>query len=302
MLGVFAAFAGIGFAGTLVEARAFVVRRQALSVLAPGSRSLRVLHISDVHLMPYQRAKQAWVGRLGNLDPDLVVCTGDNLGHARAVPALLECFTGLFRYPGVFVLGSNDYYGPRLKNPARYLLPEGGRRKIKGRPLPTADLVRGFTDAGWLDLSNRRTRLDLPGANLEFVGVDDPHLRRDRYARVAGPAATDAALTIGVSHAPYRRVLDAMTADGAGLILAGHTHGGQLCLPGVGALVTNCDLPRSQAKGLSRWYVPQEHRAAARHGTWLHVSAGIGTSPFTPVRFWCRPEVTLLTLHPRSAD
>jgi predicted MPP superfamily phosphohydrolase len=68
--------------------------------------------------------------------------------------------------------------------------------------------------------------------------------------------------------------------------MAGHTHGGQLCLPFYGALVTNCDLDRSRVKGVSRWGAQ----------TALHVSAGIGTSPFAPFRFCCRPEATLLTL------
>jgi predicted MPP superfamily phosphohydrolase len=83
-----------------------------------------------------------------------------------------------------------------------------------------------------------------------------------------------------------------MTADGFGLILAGHTHGGQLCVPGFGALVTNCDLPPRQAKGLS------VHRADDGSGarSLLHVSAGLGTSPYAPVRFACPPEATLLTL------
>jgi predicted MPP superfamily phosphohydrolase len=76
-----------------------------------------------------------------------------------------------------------------------------------------------------------------------------------------------------------------MAADQVDLILAGHTHGGQLCVPGFGALVTNCDLPTGQAKGLS-----------AVAGVPMHVSAGLGTSPFTPIRFACRPEATLLTL------
>ena len=115
--------------------------------------------------------------------------------------------------------------------------------------------------------------------------MDDPHIGRDRYADVAGPFDPDADLRLGVAHAPYRRVLDAMAADGADLILAGHTHGGQVCLPWVGALVTNCDLPRRQAKGLSGW---QESA--------LHVSAGLGTSPYTPIRLACRPEATVLTV------
>jgi predicted MPP superfamily phosphohydrolase len=88
-------------------------------------------------------------------------------------------------------------------------------------------------------------------------------------------------------------VLDTMTGDGVQLLLAGHTHGGQLCLPGVGALVTNCDLPRRQARGVSLW-------SAAGRSVPLHVSAGLGTNPFTPVRFACRPEASLLTLTPRA--
>jgi predicted MPP superfamily phosphohydrolase len=221
-----------------------------------------------------------------------VVSTGDSLAHPLAVPAALEAHGELLDRPGVFVLGSNDYYAPVPKNPARYLLPRGGMQRLRGRPLPTQDLVDGFVKAGWLDLTNRREQLDVGGHALEFVGVDDPHLRRDRYHEVAGAADPAAALTIGVTHAPYRRVLDAMTEDGAGVVLAGHTHGGQLCLPGIGALVTNCDLPRSRAKGVSRW----ASDGGSGRSSWLHVSAGLGTSPYAPVRFACRPEASLLTL------
>ena len=81
-------------------------------------------------------------------------------------------------------------------------------------------------------------------------------------------------------------MLDRFAADGYQLVMAGHTHGGQLCLPFYGAIVTNCDLDRSRAKGASRWGAHMQ----------LHVSAGIGTSPYAPVRFCCRPEATLLTL------
>ena len=185
--------------------------------------------------------------------------------------------------PGAFVLGSNDYYAPRPINWARYL--KGPSQLEPHRPmLPWGDLVDGLTTNGWLDLGNARATMKIDGREVDVRGVDDPHIARDRYSDIAGPFDSDADLAIGVSHAPYLRILDAMAADGADLILAGHTHGGQLCVPGVGALVTNCDLPRRQAKGLS------EHDGAA-----LHVSAGLGTSPYAPVRFACRPEATLLT-------
>ncbi len=297
--------AGLGtafVAGSVVESRAYVLRRVELPLLAPGSSSLRVLHLSDLHLTPWQRREREWVRGLAALEPDLVVDTGDNLAHVDAVPAVLDALAPLLERPGVFVLGSNDYFGPVPKNPARYLLPRGGSRRFTGRRLPTSELVAGLTDGGWLDLTNRRDRLDVGGLALSFVGVDDPHLRYDRFPESAPetPGAARGDLHVGVLHAPYQRTLDAMAADGARLLLAGHTHGGQLRLPGYGAIVTNCDLDRRRARGVSRWWTGAG-RVPARHvpppdAAWLHVSAGLGTSPYTPVRFACRPEATLLTL------
>jgi predicted MPP superfamily phosphohydrolase len=135
---------------------------------------------------------------------------------------------------------------------------------------------------GWLDLTHRRTTLSIQGTDVTLTGTDDAHLRRDRYAKVAGHVD---GFAIGVTHTPQRRVLDAMVADGHRLLLAGHTHGGQVRLPRVGALVTNCDLDRARARGLSPY-----------GAAWLHVSAGLGTSPYAPVRLCCRPEASLLTL------
>lgn len=286
--------AGLGYAAGY-EVRSFRLRRVQVPVLRAGDRPLRVLHLSDLHLTPEQRRKREWVRSLAGLEPDLVVNTGDNLAHPEAVPDVLDALGPLLERPGVFVLGSNDYHEPVLKNPARYLLPSGGRRRIHGGHLPWEDLRDGLVGAGWLDLNNARGRIKADHREIELVGTDDPHIHRDRYDDVAGAVDPAAHLSIGVTHAPYRRILDAMTSDGFGLILAGHTHGGQLCLPGVGALVTNCDLPRRQARGLS------EHRTAGAAGrSFLHVSAGIGTSPYAPVRFACPPEATLLTLVPAA--
>ena len=270
------------------EAQAFTLRRAEVAVLPAGQPTMRILHLSDLHLVPGQRTKQAWVRSLREVRPDAVVVTGDFLSHPDAVPHVLDTLEPLFDLPGAFVLGSNDYYAPKPLNPARYL--RGPSQLEPNRPmLPWGDLVDGLVAGGWLDLGNRRGTLKIDGREVDVRGVDDPHIRRDRYNDVAGAFAADADLALGVTHAPYLRVLDAMAVDGADLVLAGHTHGGQLCVPGVGALVTNCDLPRSKAKGLST------HGDAA-----LHVSAGLGTSPYAPVRFACRPEATLLTLTARG--
>jgi predicted MPP superfamily phosphohydrolase len=302
------AIAAVGAGGlayaSLIERNAFTLRRVSVPVLPPGAASLRVLHVSDIHLVPRQARKIEWIRSLASLDPDLIVNTGDNLADLEAVPAVLRALEPLLAVPGVFVMGSNDYFAPSLKNPGLYLTSSHARAN-ESIPLPTADLVDAFTGAGWVDLSNTRATLPVGGQALEFVGVDDAHLKYDRYAAVAGPRDTSAALTIGVTHAPYRRILDAMTTDGAGLVIAGHTHGGQLCLPFYGTLVTNCDLDRQRAKGVSRWWPgagSQPSSQAPAGAAWLEVSAGLGTSPYAPVRFACRPEATLLTLTAKPAD
>jgi uncharacterized protein len=284
--GLFAAGAATLAYASLVERNLFTLRRFEVPVLPPDAEPLRVLHLSDLHLTPDQHRKQRWVADLAGLDPDLVVVTGDNMAHPDAVPALARAYGPLFDLPGAFVFGSNDYRGPVWGNPLRYFNPN--RDYVQGRELPYEALRDLLTGAGWADLNNARTTIKAGGREIELVGVDDPHIERDDYSSVAGPTNPAADAHLGVTHTPEPLVLDAMAADGFPLLLAGHTHGGQVCVPGVGALVTNCGLPRSMAKGLHRW-----------GDAWLHVSAGLGTHPTAPVRFACRPEASLLTLVPR---
>ena len=214
------------------------------------------------------------------------------------MPIVRDCLGALLDAPGVFVFGSNDYFSPTLRNPLRYLLPDDGHRNTHTPRLPWPDLRDAFTAAGWADLTNRRDVVKVGELSFAFAGVDDPHLRYDRLADVAGPADPDADVRLGVAHAPYLRVLDQYAADGYDAILAGHTHGGQVCLPGIGALTTNCDLEPARAKGLHRH--PADSRDGDPGSSWLHVSAGIGTSPYARIRVACRPEATLLTLVPRT--
>ncbi|WP_354180153.1 metallophosphoesterase [Arthrobacter sp. UYP6] len=279
---------------SLIERNLFGVREEAVAVLPPGSSPLRVLHLSDIHFVPNQNIKVRWLQSLADLEPDLVVNTGDNLSHPDAVPPLLEALKPLMRFPGVYVPGSNDYYGPMLKNPLTYFT---GPSKISKEPpaLPFGELFGAFEDAGWAGLTNRRDSMELRGVRLDFSGVDDPHLNRDVYAGFPSPesGAESRTVRVGVAHAPYQRVLNYFTDGDADLILAGHTHGGQVCVPFYGALVSNCDLPTRLAKGLSVW----EHNGRRAP---MNISAGIGTSRFAPVRFACRPEAVLLTLTARS--
>ena len=269
-----------------VERNAFVLRRYDVPVLPPGERPLKVLHVSDVHMLGRQHRKQAFVASLAEESPDLVVTTGDNLAGPDGVAGMLSALEPFRGVPGAFVLGSNDYYAPRPKNPLKYFFKE--HKRIAGEPLPWRDLVRGLTSLGWTDLTNARSFVEAGGRRVEVAGVDDPHLKRDRLEVADPPVDAGTALHVALVHAPEPRALDRFERSGFDLILCGHTHGGQLRVPGVGALVTNCGIDRARARGLSRW-----------GSAWLHVSAGLGTSPYAPVRFACRPEATLLTVTAR---
>lgn len=288
--------AGVGAAcvayGALIERNWFDLRRETVRILPAGSAPLRILHLSDIHMDVRQKRKTDWLQSLADLKPDLVVNTGDNLTNPKAIAPLLEALAPLMEFPGVFVPGSNDYYAPIFKSPTVYLWDK--RRAPKKQPihLDTVRMHAGFGAAGWVEMTNRNQSLAIKGIRFDFSGVDDPHLNRERYAGwPMGSSSQDSAphVKIALTHAPYQRVLDHFTADGADLILAGHTHGGQLCIPGYGALVSNCDLPTWRAKGLNNWETDGRT-------TPVNVSGGIGTSRFAPIRFACRPEAVLLEL------
>src|SRR5690606_15904998 len=99
--------AGAGLASYAAwEARQYTLREVEVPVLPPGHQRLRVLHLSDIHMAPDQRRKQEWLSSLADLAPDLVVNTGDNLAHRRAVPVVLDSLGPLLDVPGAYVLGS----------------------------------------------------------------------------------------------------------------------------------------------------------------------------------------------------
>jgi predicted MPP superfamily phosphohydrolase len=290
--------------GVVVERNRFTVRHETLAVLEPDARPITILHLSDMHMAPWQRMKQDFIRSLAVYEPDLVIDTGDNLGHMdglEGVRRALEPFAGA---AGVFAHGSNDHFGPMFKNPFGYFRKSSGRVAKHEADLDTAALNSFLHDAlGWLDLNTRVHAVENKGTRIEFMGTRDAHRGWDRLGELPGAVeemrenvewSSDEprqVLTIGVTHAPYRRVLDAFVSQGADLIFAGHTHGGQVRIPGRPALVANCDIPHAQAQGLSVW------RAGAR-SAFLEVSAGLGTSIYAPVRFACPPEAIVMTLTP----
>lgn len=287
--------------GIAIERYLFTVRWHELPILPRGSRPLRVLHLSDAHMAPWQHRKQRWIAALADLEPDLVINTGDNLGHIDGLRGLRSAFDPLRGIPGFFVHGSNDHVAPSPRNPFKYLIgPSRASGKPRSEPLDT-EALDGYLgeELGWIGLNNAVGSVEAAGLRIDAFGVSDAHRDWDRLEilpplldELRGEAAAD--LTIGVTHAPYGRILDGFTDLGADVIFGGHTHGGQVRIPGSpAALVANCDIPLRQARGLSAW--SQGGRRVP-----LNVSAGLGHSIYAPVRFACRPEASLLTLTSRS--
>ncbi len=274
--------AGVAVAvyAVFVERRWYRVGRYRLDILPAGGSSLTILHLSDIHLTNGDRRKPRFLSALPRAD--VTVVTGDILGEPEAVEEAVTALRPVRgRLASLFVLGSNDLYTPQPLNWFRYFVPHH-RRKRRLPPRGRApELVRLLERDGWVHLRNRKYDRQANGLRMEIVGLDDPHVHRGDL-RVA-PRHTPDALGLAVVHSPDPA--PELAALGYDLVVAGHTHGGQIRLPVIGALVTNCSLPSRLARGMSRL-----------GGSYLHVSPGLGTSKYAPFRFLCRPEATVLDL------
>ena len=265
---------------------AFQLREVRLPILPKGSPELRILHFSDLHLTPRRKREVAYIRSWADLKPDLVVCTGDFLGQKDAINTALYALDPLLDTPGLYVFGSNDYYGPRFKNPFSYLKKDDGTR-ILGERIQTTELDTRLQARGWKNLNTAKLKFEVKGISIEARGTDDAHLGLDDYSIVAGARHEGVDFSIGVTHAPYKRIIDAMAQDQLDFIFAGHTHGGQIRIPwfgGTRSLTTNCDLPNWRSRGLTKF----------EDDPYLHVSAGMGTNPLMPLRILCNPELTLV--------
>jgi predicted MPP superfamily phosphohydrolase len=283
-LGAVAAGAAVAAYAIFVERTWYRLGRHRLDILPTGAGGpLTVLHLSDLHLVRGDDRKRRFLASLPKAD--IAVITGDVLGEPEAVEfavAALRPVRG--RAASLFVLGSNDLYVPRPMNYLGYLLPARSRRRrplVRGR---ARDLVRRMEADGWVHLQNRKYARRVGGMPMEVVGLDDPHIHRSDL-RVA-PRSSPDAFGLAVVHSPDPA--PELAALGYDLVVAGHTHGGQVRLPVVGALVSNCTIPTRLARGLST--------LGPGH---LHVSPGLGTSKYAPFRLLCRPEATLLELRTR---
>jgi predicted MPP superfamily phosphohydrolase len=273
--------------GVLVERRWYRLVRYRLDILPAGGAGpaeLTILHLSDLHFVADDRRKAAFLAALP--PADVTVVTGDFLAEPEAVEtAVAAVAPARGRLASWFVLGSNDYFVPRPLNYLKYFW--AGRRPRAARRGRGADLVAQLEAGGWEHICNVRREVDLEGLPIELLGLDDAHI--GRHDARAIPRTAPERFGLAVMHSPDSAPETA--ACGYELMLAGHTHGGQIRLPVVGALVTNSDMPRRLASGLIRMGPAV-----------MYLSPGLGTSKFAPFRFLCRPEATLVELRRRPPD
>ena len=281
--------AGTGLAAySLAEPYWLKLAERSLVTGHHGS-TLTILHLSDSHLTGGDKRLKTWIARLPEMlgeVPDLILGTGDFIDNNSGIEPLLDAFASLNARLGRFyVLGSHDYFQARfqIRSFKKYFTGDGQVTKASGADIDR--LERGLQSQGWIPLTNRSESVESAFGTVRLTGVDDPYLKRHRTDHI-GRSAQDV-LAIGLVHAPD--VVSEYLLAGFDLVVGGHTHAGQVRIPFYGALVTNCKLPLGLAGGL--------HRVGEG---WLHVSPGLGQGRYTPIRFNCRPEATLLRLEPAA--
>jgi predicted MPP superfamily phosphohydrolase len=284
VLAIVAFGAGCVVYGVVVERSWYRVVRYRVDILpSDGPATLTILHLSDLHFVAGDGRKARFLARLP--EPDVTVVTGDFLAEPEGIVSAVAGVRPVRgRLASWYVLGSNDYFAPRPKNYLAYFRREVRRRRVRRGDAPS--LIAGLRADGWEDLTNVRRDVSLDGLPVELLGLDDAHIGRHDL-RVA-PRIRPERFGIAVMHSPD--TAPEAVALGYRLVFAGHTHGGQVRLPLVGALVTNSSMPRRLVSGLIRL-----------GSAVLHISPGLGTSKYAPFRFWCRPEATILELGRRGS-
>ncbi len=241
------------------EPQALQVERMTLQTGMPGGR-VRFLQISDLHLSNFNSYFGKVARQVAELNPDLIVLTGDYLEQERNIQGVLSFLKGLKAKHGIYAVQGNWEYWSRLEG---------------------ENLRRHFAGVGVKLLINERADLEINGRALSIFGLDYPssndHL--NQLQKEVDPQRFNLLL----SHVPA--FSHEHLNEHIHLILSGHTHGGQVRLP----LLPPLYLPRYSGRFVAGSYQVSQHRIP------LYVSRGVGTSVL-PLRFLCRPEISFFEL------
>jgi len=260
--------AGLGAAGFAdilwIEPRG--VRSEHLSVTTgQNGRPVRIVQLSDLHLSEVDGYFRKVAEQVDKLSPELIVLTGDYLEEERNIRAVTD-FLRLLKAPhGIFAVQGNWEYWSRLEG---------------------ENLRRHFAGAGVRLLINERADLEINGQQLSILGLDYPSPRD--HLRLMQEQGDPKRFNVLLSHVPA--FAHEQLGRQIGLILCGHTHGGQVRVPFLPPLI----LPRFSGRFVAGLY------RVGQHNTPLYVNRGIGTSVL-PVRLACRPEIAVITLEPQRS-
>ena len=258
--------------------------RLAIPDLPPGLDGLRILHVSDTHFPADGDSVGRFVELTWHLDYDLVCCTGDYVETSAGWEAAADALTQLRAPFGVYAtLGAHDYCPPvrTLDEWISFNLDRALRsRRRFVNPQPFIDRLES---AGIVVLRNEWRSLEISGELVRLGGAGDDSAR---MARLESAVPAPGGFSMLLTHAPDAALrLAGPSQGGPSLVLSGHTHGGQIRVPGWGAPLRHSRLVnRRQASGVFE-----------RDGTKVVVSRGFGTA-HVPLRVACRPEIGLLTL------
>ncbi|MCC7529083.1 MAG: metallophosphoesterase [Candidatus Melainabacteria bacterium] len=242
-------------------------------------RLFRILHISDLHLSKPESHKIDFIRKITDADFDLIILTGDVFEDLSGIEYAENLLSRRPRLGAYAVLGNHDYYDYNMfhKTVGRIIKPfRHPREKRDVKPF-----VEALQNGGFDVLRNESRCLKEHG--LHIVGIDYPGIKEPELARLADQAPAHH-LKLCVFHTPKK--LHFITNAGFQLALGGHTHGGQVRIPGFGPLITDSELSRHEASGLIR-----------RGDTAFHISRGLGADPRSNIRFFCPPAATIVEVH-----
>ncbi len=274
-----ACLAGLGtfLYATQVECRRYQLETLSLTVGGGAmARVFRILHLSDLHFSHPESHKIDFLQKVTAQHYDLVVITGDIFENYTGLCYAGSLLASPARLGAYAVLGNHDYYNYSLFNKTMGRLDR--RRRHPRQRRDVRPMVRALERAGIRVLFNEA--VSDPGAGLHVVGIDYPTVDGELLGELVARAGPDQ-LKLVLFHLPLH--LERISSSGAHLALGGHTHGGQIRLPGLGALTTDSELPRQESAGLI-W----------RHGTAFHISRGLGADPRSNIRLFCPPAATVL--------
>lgn len=280
-----AALAGLSLYSFFVEPHRFTIRHKSVHLKGPDHAPLSVLHLSDFHFYKGKIARKKFLHRLAQRiqekPVDFIFITGDLIDDDSGIDLCIEALRPLKAKYGVYaVLGNHDYIHVQLRD---IFTSTGTLHKKVRKQNDVERLVRELAAIGVTVLRNERLSVDIEGAPVTLVGIDDPYIYKDDIPKAfAGFQKNGPCLVLVHSPERYREIAE----NGADMVFSGHTHGGQIRIPGVGPVVTRSDAPREYCYGLNRL-----------NGTTYYTTCGLGVGRITHVRLFCRPEVVFFQLH-----